>query len=581
MTPRLTRAAVVAAGAVLSLALTGWFGLIPTEPLSFHGDHLLTLGNARSYIDGNGFRWNDRLGFPGTRDAMYHATFYFAQKSIMWLTARVVERAPLVVYVFYGAGIVLLFGAAYWSLRRLGIGTDLAWIGGVAFVITPYVAVRSAMHDMLAIPFSVPIGVLLAVRTAWPDLVSSRHAREAPWRDPLSWWLIAVVGTSGLYYAFFTAFFVSVFALAACVWRRTIAPMAHAAFACMAVVCVLLATGPGTGLVDAAAGRVSLTERRASDQHRYGLVLADATTTFSSWPSAPEGVVAGMARLGWEGTWGEWPGPALTTVVFASPLLAIIAAIAARRRRIDERRAALVIISAIGVVAAVAFSVRGGLGAWFNEWVTPAIRAQNRVTPFLAFFAIVVLTSAIEGARAGGARRHRWWWACGLAAVLLASAWPAAGFLHTKQQAFLANDRAQAGRQSIEHLLHRVRETGVTTVLQLPLAAWPEVPPIRGIDPYRFELPHILSRAGSPVRWSYGLSNRQREFRELTRLVNDHREEGLAAGAAAMGFDAILLDKRALGDDDLSAIDAMLARELPMTCRLFDDSFRVLWKICM
>jgi hypothetical protein len=69
----------LAAGIVCVLVLTGWTALRPNEPLSFNSDHLLTLGNARSYMDGHVFRWNDRLGFPAQRDQMYHATFYLPQ----------------------------------------------------------------------------------------------------------------------------------------------------------------------------------------------------------------------------------------------------------------------------------------------------------------------------------------------------------------------------------------------------------------------------------------------------------------------------------------------------------------------
>jgi hypothetical protein len=575
---RFVHVALVAAGGLLTLALTGWFSLVPDVPLTFTGDHLLTLGNARSYIDGHGLRFNDRLGYPGVRDGMFHATFYFAQKSILWLTAQVADRASVVVYVFYGVGTVLLFAASYWSLRRLSIARDLSWIASVAFVITPYFAVRAAMHDMLAVYFSVPFGVILAIRVAWPELVARAPAAKALVRDPLPWMLVFVVGASGLYYAFFTTMFVGVLALVASVWRRTLAPLGGAATVCAAIVVTLIITGPGTGILDAMTGQVTLTQRLAQEQRLFGLELADATTPFTSWPSAPVAIRQGIGRLGTEGSWGEWPGIALSTVILASPVVMVWAILSSRRRRTDPGDT-LIALCAVATVAGIAFSIRGGIGAWFNELVTPAIRAQNRVTPFLTFLALIIAAVWIDRMRASVAATRRWMWTGGFTVALAASAWPSIGFLATRQQVFLGNPSDRAEWRSIERVLDRTAAAGISTVLQLPVVWWPEHPPIRGVDPYRFELPYILSAPASAVRWSYGLSERQPEFRQLVELVEEHRDEGLATAAAGLGFDAVLISKAAYSIDDVAALDAGLSRELPPSCRLFEDPLSVLWRI--
>ena len=563
----------VLTGVVLALVLTGWTALDPREPLSFHGDHLLTLGNARSYLDGNGFRWNDRLGFPGQRDAMYHATFYFAQKSIMWLAARLVASPATVVYLFYGVGVALVFGAAYWGLRWVGVARDLAWLGGLAFVVSPYVAIRAALHDMLSMPFSVPLGVVLALRIAQPDTGGHTSAARRG-GDPLPWILAAIIGASGLYYAFFASFYVMVLAAWSSVWRGALSPLAHATRVCAVIVAVMLVTGPGLGLLDVVSGRVTLTARQAVEQTMYGLVLSNAAEVLESWPTL-EGVTSVPA--GSEGEWREWPGFVLTSALMVLPFVAIWLMWASRRVR-PTAALTTTVLCGVAVAAGVLFTLRGGPGLWFNEWVTPAIRAQNRVTPYLTYFALIGLMGWINRARQLGGSVARAAWAAGVAAALLASAWPALRFFPAKQRAFLTNGAEHADRQSIQRLVRVIGDAGVTTILQVPVAGWPEAPAVRGVNPARFELPYILTPPGSPVRWSYGLSTRQPGFNALAALVDGHLEQGLAPAAAFAAFDAILIEKAALSDADLQQVVDTLSRELPAECRLFDDRHRTLFR---
>lgn len=574
---RLVPVLALVIGAGLALVLTGWSGLNLRDPISFHGDHLLTLGYARSYVDGHGFRLNDRLGYPGIRDAMYHPTFYFAQKSFMWLTARATDNPMLVVSLFYGVGIVSMFAACWWSLRRLGTGHDLAAIGGLAFVITPYVAVRAGMHDLLAVCFSVPLGAFLALRVAYPELTGT-PAATAGRRDPLVWALTFIVGAAGLYYAFFTAFFVMVVGLAAAVAGRRLTPLVRAALVCAGVVLVMIVTGPGPGIADVITGQVALTVRLSVEQEFYGLEWRDAATPFRTWPSAPLAIAEGIAHLGREGDWGEWPGPLLTFVIVMSPVIGLAAFLTTRKRDTDPRMIT-VALCALCIAAGVVFAARGSLGRVFNELITPAIRAQNRVTPFLTFYAIALLVLAAERLRRTWHATARAAAAAVLASVLLASAWPAIGFLRAKQQHFLADASERAERSSIAQLLDWTDRMAATRVLQLPVVPWPEVPPIRGVDPYRFELPYILSRARSDVRWSYGLSARQPDLWALVTLVAEHRGRDLAAAAAAIGFDAILLDKRALAPDELEETNRSLLDEVGPVCQTFDGERHVFVQI--
>ncbi len=113
-------------------------------------------------------------------------------------------------------------------------------------------------------------------------------------------------------------------------------------------------------------------------------------------------------------------------------------------------------------------------------------------------------------------------------------------------------------------------------MLQLPVVHWPEAEPLGDFTPYRLELPYILDAHARPLRWSYGLSNRQPAFAYLSTVVHQHLDHELAAAAAALGFDAIYVEHAAFPPDRLSALLASLDAELHAGCRVFADGRRTL-----
>lgn len=572
--------AVVAAGVALCLLLSGWFQVDRSQPLVFAGDHLLTLGTAKSFVDGHGFRWNEHLGLPGVRDGLQHPTFYFVQKSVLWVTARVTGSAPATVAWLYAIGLGAVFVAAFWGLRRVGIDWRWAWLGAVCFVSAPYVATRSAHHDMLTLCFSVPLGVVLALWPALPRADEASGRWGAGWGEPLM--LAVVIGASGMYYAFFTGLFAGIVALAVA-WRaRSPRPVLVVAVAGTVMVLTMLLTGPGGGTIDMLRGEVVLPQRDPHEQTLYGLVIADAVRVLGTWPGAPGAWRDLGPEMLHEGTWGEWPGLLLTAVILLAPF-GVAGHALSRWRSADARepqdgpqdaKRTLVWICGLCMTAGLTFAVRGGLGLWFNTLVTPAIRAQNRITPFLAFFALVAVLTWVAGRRRGGRVV-----AAMVALGLALGTWPAIGHLRLKQAGFLADRSEQDDRASIEALVASAHASGLSRILQLPVAHWPEAEPIGRFTPYRLELPYILDAAARPLRWSYGLANRQPAFGYLSTVVHQHLDEGLPGAAATLGFDAIYVEHAAFDPDRLAALLARLDAELDPGCRVFADARRTLFTL--
>lgn len=575
---RLAAPAIVAFGAVVCLWLTGWFGLNLRDPLSFYGDHMLWLGYARSFIEGHGFRFSDSLGFPGVRDHMYNPTFYLSQKSLMWLAARAFDNPAAVISVFYGVGITCTYGACYWALRQVSIDRWLSVIGSVAFVVTPFFAFRAGNHDPFAVYYSVPLGAMLALRLGMPDAGRARPTLRARVSDPAAWLLVFLVSASGVYFAFFTAVFITFVGGVTAIARRTVEPAGRAVLWCAGIVVGLLVTGPGLGILDVLNGAVQVPGRSAMEQSLYGLSVGDAVRPLARLPFTPAWWANGIAGMSLEGTFGEWPGLLLTLVILVSPVIALGAAMAGPTSD-DDRRRWLVALCAGCAAFGVFVAARGGLGLLFSQVVTASLRAQSRIMPFLTFFAIVIILVWVQRALAAPHRGVRIVAPGLLVAGLLASvAESTPRFpLSTMQRAFLTSEVQQQNRRSILDMLERLRASGAKAVLQLPVVSWPEVPPYRGFTPYHFELPHVLDTARSGVRWSYGMNAAQPMFAVLASTVDTHREGGIAAAASSLGFDAIVIEKGAQPEAALTAWVTAIEADVPPRCRLFDDERRALY----
>src|SRR5262249_43925175 len=128
------------------------------------GDSSFLLGDARSYANGDGMRFNTSLGFPGVLDRLTFPTFGFSHQLTLWIFARGFGNPFVAVHILYIWGIIAMFMAAYWTLACFGPRHWLAMIAAVAYIISPFFAVRAGGHGTLALYFSAPLGCYLALK---------------------------------------------------------------------------------------------------------------------------------------------------------------------------------------------------------------------------------------------------------------------------------------------------------------------------------------------------------------------------------------------------------------------------------
>lgn len=570
--------AIMAITALLLLVTVGYFRMDLSAPANITGDHLFFLTLAKSYINGHGFRFDSQLGYPGARDWLYFPSFDLSYRVLLWLGARVTSNPFVVIHLVYIVCFVAMACSYYWTLRRLGVAAWISVIGALASIVTPYLQGRSFGHDALALSFSVPFGFGLA-------MVIGQTARTGSLkgflRDPYVLTALVVVGISGLYYAFFTVIGALFVGVATGIGDRRLFPVLAAGVVTVVVFALLLFSGYGLDLPVVLSGRLSQPHRQAFEQLLYGFDFESSAAQLRFLPYVSERFQTAYdnMRQAFNGETGEWPGLPLTLAILASPLVLAIAQSAAPTAKGESvPKLRLVMLCGSLMLFFMLYSVRGGIAFSFNLLVTAEIRATERIMPFLTFGAALLICLGAELARDSD---HRWvrYVGASLAALLLVGAMPKYVQGAAKwQSAYLKQPAIIELQKDTRAMLRAKDKARLNAVLELPVMPWPEVePPTPDFNPYEMQLPYIYDRPGSTTHWSYGVNERQAIYTQLNFQTN--HVDGLPERARKMGFDGILVEKKAFKSDDLAKVQAGLAAQLPPACRLFEDEDSALYAL--
>ena len=439
--------------------------------------------------------------------------------------------------------------SAAWAFRRLAVPAGVAFVFGVLYALLPWTFYRQVGHIALAHQFVPPL-CLLCLRVAGTRPES--FDRGERW---ITLGACVLQGLNMIYSAFFA--FVLLAAALPMGWLRTRrAALARAG----ALGLLLLAAGAAIPLVPSALywARHGRNERLAyktvGDADRYGLKLRHLLLPIDDHPLAPFRAVAAReraarfpeenenldARLGLLGSLG---------------LLALLGLALGRvsgaRRGHDED---LDVAAALTVVALLVAQV-GGLGSIFSLLVLPDVRAYNRMSPFIALFALLasaVLASRATERLAASARARPSFLGAGLAALLafgVADQVPWASMYATRAGSAPGFSEDEEFVLRLERLL-----PASAMVFQLPHASLPVNAPRPPRAPWDPAKAYLSSRT---LRWSFGsmLGRTDRWPRAIEKLPPGEMAERLALA----GFSGIWLDRRAFPKPEEARIEEGLA----------------------
>jgi phosphoglycerol transferase len=553
-----------------TLLLLGFGSIKPFSMLALGGDNISTMVFAKNYIDGNGFRINPNLAFPGTQDNAFFPSFDFSYRLFMRLTAKIIHDPVAIYYLMYVFGVTAMFASCAYALRTLGFRHWLCAFAAVVWVVTPWFTFRSLVHDFLALCFTVPLGAALAIRI-W------LHPELNLWRQGGLVGIVIsllMIATSGLYYAYFSLMFIAFAGVVAAASGQSLRPLLSVLLCSAIIVPVLLLTGFGSALPAVLSGDITPVKRIPEQQLIFGLNFAEATHLLNNIPGL-EWVNREYKDFGrylaTEKNLENWPGLALTLVIFASPLIVAVGAFAKGERSYWR---SLILASALCLVFGIIYSMSGGLAYYVNLFINASIRATDRIIPFLSFFALVALLAFTENVNRPV---FRFFTSSAVIAALVISIYPAvATNLRWRQQMIMSSPQMSNNLRSIQNVLDAKNKASLRAILQIPHIEWPETGLMRGYDSLSFQDYFVLDTAHSGTKWSYGSTRQQASFSTVEAILKGNEQAGLADAAGKIGFDGAIVEKQPVEQATWQMWDRNLSNG---GCKLFEDEKRILFAL--
>jgi phosphoglycerol transferase len=474
----------------------------------------------------------------------------------------VLRDAVLTVNVYYLLTFVGVSLAAWFVLRRLGVSRLVAAVIAILYSFVPYHFARGEAHLLLSGYFMIPIATLLILNVLSddPPFTAPRDSFDSRWRLSL-WsrralpWLLAcaAVGSTGPYYAFFAVLLLAAAVALDLVARRNLRRAASGAVAIGTILVVLVLNLSPSLLYWQSHGRNKQAIPRGildteylglrvsqlvlpRHDHRIG-TLADVQARSDRLSPVPS---EGGQQLGIVGALG-----------FVGVLVFSLSRLLRRRRADDPARSPpslgtrKEIVQRLGVLTVVAVVVAtvSGFSLLIASLGLRFIRSYNRMSVFIAFFALVAVAFALDWFIG---RLPRWRGRAVLAGVVCLAVL-AVGVVDQTSSADVPDYRAlERAWDSDDAFMHRIEtELGSgAAVFQLPYVFFPEAGAIVGTGPY--DQVRGWLHADS-LRWSWG-AVRGRDGDWMGALVRLDVTDGLDA-MTAVGFSGLMIDRAGYEDN--------------------------------
>src|SRR5262249_18673475 len=230
--------------------------------------------------------------------------------------------------------------------------------------------------------------------------------------------------------------------------------------------------------------------------------------------------------------------------------------------------------SAVFTAIGILFSVSNGFGNLVQLFLSPVLRAQNRVSVFLACFALLVVLFVLEGVI------RRWMSRQARATIVSAFAFFTAIAITFQTTGFSFEGNAKilapsvdADREFFDEFTARLGP--YRQVLQLPIMAFPGSPPSAELWDYEHFRGAIQTKGNS---WSYGaMISRPAVLWQEGFAARPPAQ--MVARARAAGFDGILVERRGYTDKGEDLVRELLEVLGPQAL-VMNKQERVVFDLC-
>lgn len=373
-------------------------------PLTSSNDYLAVQVWVKSVVDFGWWMKTPALGAPGQLE-MYDfpagSNFHLLLiKVLAWFS----RDSGLLVNLFYLLTFPLVALAAQVCLRQAGVGRAVAVAVGVLYAFAPFHLWRGVSHLFLSAYYLVPLFALLLV---W--LVQGRPlfwgrgpTGKLTWspergRSALALLIAAAVGADFPYYTVFAVFLLGVAGLRFALEKATRGAAARAAVLAAVTVVSFAATMAPHFRYWHREGKVvagdHVSQHPWHDGYHLGLTVTQMMLPVPGYPVEP---LKQLRNRYYDGSVPVSESDAMALGAFgtAGLLLGLVGVLAGGRLTSERGRACH--LFGLLIVFAILLGTAGGFGTYLNLTGQTLVRSYNRISIFIAFFAVATAGVALD-----------------------------------------------------------------------------------------------------------------------------------------------------------------------------------------
>ncbi len=484
--------------AIISSAFSADFNI----PFAFESDSLVYAAWIKGTMEHGWYLKNPSLAAPGISDVtdfpLSDSFHFFLAKLIYFITKG---NVAFVINLLYLLSYPLVACTALFAFKRLGMILPFAFAASLLFAFQTSHFFCNEVHLLLSAYYMIPIGIWLGFwlcenRIIFFSMKECGNIKQFVLKN-YTLLLVSIscfiIGSCGVYYAFFTNFFILVLGISIAFKEGKTYPAKHALLAVSLISFALLIniTPFLLSLWDFGRSAVALRPPYQAEQYALKIMqillppLAHRLKSFADF--SYQYYTCPFMNL-----WGS--GCSYIGFFAIIGFLGLIVSLFLARIRNDK----LYILSRLNI-GALLLGMIGGFGSLFAYTFTPMIRAYGRISIFIAFFSLfaffILLQLVINRYSRRCTQRSLW---C-IAIIIMGI-----GIFDQTSSNFKINQPAikmafQSDRQFVNSIEAQIPPK--SKVFQLPEQCFPECVPNGKMDVYEHLRPYLHSHS---IHWSFG-----------------------------------------------------------------------------